>query len=379
MSLISIDQVAALLAGRIDALAPELLAGGKRKGREWRAGSLAGEAGQSLGVHLTGAKAGVWCDFASGETGDALDLVAQVLFRGDKSEALKWSRRWLGLEDGDPAAMATARRQAEQRRAVADKQAAEDEERRRRGALAMWLEARPIEGTPAEAYLRGRGIDLRALGHVPAALRFHPALYCREADMKLPAMVAAIGAPDGRHVATHRTFLAPVAGSWASPLPPHQAGQWGKAKLREAKLTYGTYAGGFIRLTRGASQRAWREMRGDETVAFAEGIETALSVAVLVPEWRVAASVSLSNLKRVQLPPTVRRLVVCADRDPPDSRATEALAQALRALPAQGAEVFVVRPDHPFKDWNDQLQAELADRCDALASHVATGAREASA
>src|SRR5690606_27386100 len=55
-----------------------LLPNGKREGQEWRAGSLDGEAGKSLGVHLTGAKAGVFCDFATGEGGDLLDLWAQV-------------------------------------------------------------------------------------------------------------------------------------------------------------------------------------------------------------------------------------------------------------------------------------------------------------
>jgi hypothetical protein len=361
MSLISIDQVARLLAARVQSLVAELLPAGRRDGHEWRCGSLAGETGQSLAVHLSGAKAGVWCDFSTGETGDALDLVAQVLFRGSKGEALTWSRRWLGLETGDPAALATARREAEARQEQASQEAIEDEDKRRRRALAMWLEAKPIEGTPAEAYLRGRGIELRSIGHVPAALRFHPALYCREADARLPAMVAAIASPAGQHVATHRTYLAQQAGTWSAPIPASERGMWGKAALRDAKLTFGTYAGGFIRLSRGASGRPWRDMRGDETVAFAEGIETALSVACLVPEWRVASAVSLSNLKRLRLPAVMRRVVVCADRDPPESKAAEALAQALRALVAQGAEVFAARPDHPHKDWNDQLRAELAE------------------
>jgi twinkle protein len=47
------------LANRIVRLASELLPGGRRIGNEWRAGSLAGGAGMSLGVHLAGRKAGV--------------------------------------------------------------------------------------------------------------------------------------------------------------------------------------------------------------------------------------------------------------------------------------------------------------------------------
>jgi len=351
--LIAIDQVASLLASRIQTLAPELLRAGRRDGHEWRCGSLAGDPGQSLAVHMTGVKAGVWCDFSTGETGDALDLVAQVLFRGDKREALRWARRWLGLETGDPAALATARREAQTRTEQADEQAAAEGEKKRRQAVALWLRGVPIAGTPVEAYLFGRGIELRDIGRPPAALRYLAECYCREAGMKLPAMVAAIGDTAGRHVATHRT--------WIEPVPDHrQPNAWRKASLREPKMTLGSYAGGFVRLSRGASGRAWREMRAGETVAFAEGIETALSVAALVPEWRVAAAVSLSNLARLRLPEQVRDVVVCADRDPAHSKAAEILPKALRHLLSQGARVRAVLPDAPHKDWNDQLQAERA-------------------
>src|SRR5437763_15477305 len=87
------------LAARVHALAADLLPAGHREGHEWRCGSLAGEPGDSLGVHLRGTKAGVWSDFSTDQKGDALDLVRAVLGLG-MPEALSWSRRWLGLEDG---------------------------------------------------------------------------------------------------------------------------------------------------------------------------------------------------------------------------------------------------------------------------------------
>ena len=52
-----------------------LLPNGKKQGKEWRAGSADGEAGQSLAVCIAGSKKGIWADFASGETGDLLDLI----------------------------------------------------------------------------------------------------------------------------------------------------------------------------------------------------------------------------------------------------------------------------------------------------------------
>ena len=66
--------IAALLAKQADSVASMLLPGGKRVGNEYRAGDTTGGNGKSLGVHLSGEKAGVWCDFATGETGDLLDL-----------------------------------------------------------------------------------------------------------------------------------------------------------------------------------------------------------------------------------------------------------------------------------------------------------------
>jgi twinkle protein len=63
-----------MLADRAHEVAAMLLPGGRKEGAEWRAGSITGERGQSLGVHLSGAKAGVWSDFSTGESGDMIDL-----------------------------------------------------------------------------------------------------------------------------------------------------------------------------------------------------------------------------------------------------------------------------------------------------------------
>jgi len=83
------------------AVARHLLPGGKKVAQEWRAGSVAGDKGGSLGVHLSGPKAGVWADFQSGETGDLIDLwsVARGL---TLSAALDEARSWLGISRPAP-------------------------------------------------------------------------------------------------------------------------------------------------------------------------------------------------------------------------------------------------------------------------------------
>jgi len=71
-------EVAQRLAGDVEATCYYILnASWRRVGNELCCGSVSGEPGDSLKVHLTGDKAGVWRDFASGERGgDLLDLWA---------------------------------------------------------------------------------------------------------------------------------------------------------------------------------------------------------------------------------------------------------------------------------------------------------------
>jgi twinkle protein len=85
-----------MLASQAQAVAEHLLPAGKREGHEWRAGSIAGEPGHSLGVHLDGRKAGVWTDFNGGQGGDLIDLWAAVK-RLDLAAALDDIRAWLGV------------------------------------------------------------------------------------------------------------------------------------------------------------------------------------------------------------------------------------------------------------------------------------------
>lgn len=353
-SLVDVRQIAEMLAARVHDLVAELLPGGRREGHEWRTGSLAGERGQSCGVHLTGARAGVWQDFATGERGDALDLVAQVLFRGDKAQAIRWARSWLGLDAQDPARLAQLRRQAEQREA----RASEEERRRRDYAFRTWLSAREtIEHTAAQAYLEGRGIDFQFLGRIPRCLRFYGLLAYhdrtpdgREMVSRWPAMVAAIQGPDGKFAAVHRTYLSPRAD-----------GSVGKAPVPDAKRTLGRFAGGSIHV--------WRPMIDGRAacpiaeaarprVLVTEGIENALSCAMdeFGRESYVLAAVSLGNMARLKLPVRAGELTLVADNDLDNPGAAAQLERACEHLADQADQFFLARPDPRFKDVNDALR-----------------------
>ena len=91
-------EIARALSQSAEDVARYLLPQGKRIGNEWRVGSINGEPGQSLGVHLTGEKAGLWCDFANGNnhSGDLLDLWAKK--RNLKiCEAITEATHYLGI------------------------------------------------------------------------------------------------------------------------------------------------------------------------------------------------------------------------------------------------------------------------------------------
>lgn len=343
-------ELSRLLAARIIALASDLLPHGKRDGHEWRCGSLGGEQGSSLAVHLSGQRAGVWSDFASGEAGDALDLVAAVRFSGDRRAAMAWAREWLALPNTGGMSTGNEMRPAAAPPPGVEQPAGLDAETlaRRRGALRLFLAAQAkLAGTPAAFYLAGRGIDLAELGRQPGCLRYAPSLPNQESERSWPALVAAITDATGAHVATHRTWLAQNA-----------AGTWVKAPLCNPKMTLGRYAGGCIRLWRGASGRPLAQARAGELVVIGEGIETCLSVVVACPELRVLCAVSIANMTRIELPASVSEVILLADNDAEHSAAAGALSRVVAHLAKGDRLVRLARS--PFgKDFNDALRAEV--------------------
>jgi twinkle protein len=91
-------EVSQLLADKALSVSEYLLPNGRKNGNEWCCGSINGEEGQSLKVHLSGSKAGVWKDFSDQDKGgDLLDLWAAC--RGlSFVDALKDACKWLGVE-----------------------------------------------------------------------------------------------------------------------------------------------------------------------------------------------------------------------------------------------------------------------------------------
>lgn len=200
-----------------------------------------------------------------------------------------------------------------------------DPDRRNCGAAArLWADARPIGRSPAEAYLRQRGLTLES-----PDLRYHSRTPYGRGPQAIfrPAMLAAVRDESGM-VAVHRTFLDP-----------------GSAKLADLavpKRALGLLGQGAVRL---------RPPR-DGNLGWAEGIENAMAATQLtgIPCW---ATIGTERFARVALPPSVKRLVLFLDNDAGGRRAETLACEALRGT---GVEIEARYPGPPGADWNDVLQ-----------------------
>src|SRR5262249_44108977 len=135
--------------------------------------------------------------------------------------------------------------------------------------------------------------------------------------------------------------------------------------------SFGSYAGGAIRLTRGASGKAWGRGPEGEEVAIAEGIEDALTFAVARPDMRTAAAVSGSNMRGLKLPAQLGRVILIAQNEGPNSKTDwDKTAEAFRA---QGRPTRILRPPVFVKDLNELAQRALAESS-AAAQQSAAGA-----
>lgn len=194
------------------------------------------------------------------------------------------------------------------------------EKERTQHAISIWESSQPAKGTLGECYLKSRGLQLP----LTAALRYHPALY--HTSRKWPAMVALVTRGyDGISVGIHRTYLS-VDGT-------------GKAPVNPQKMMLGPCRGGAVKLAEPA-----------DVLMIGEGIETCLAAmqATGLPAW---AALSTSGLKSLELPDTIRKIILLADGDVPGEAAAQTCA---KRWIKQGRRVRIARPPEGL-DFNDLL------------------------
>lgn len=254
-------------------------------------------------------------------------------FTGCPQEAILDALKSRGLWEGRPADWQPTDAELAEIR----KRREEDQARQRKKtntARKWWNEARPINDTPAEKYLRGRGITIP----LPPTLRYHPSLMHGPTGLYLPALVAAICVWPGREPSAVQRIFIKMDGS-------------GKAPVSNPKRTYGPPCGGAVRLA-----------PAGEVLALSEGIETGLSVQQVdeLPTW---ACLGTSGLAGVVLPDEARQVKIYADHDS-SKRADgtefnpglEAAKAASDRLMAEGRSVQIKMPKAAREDFNSILQ-----------------------
>ena len=229
--------------------------------------------GRSLYVRLTGpdsgpGAAGKWTDAATrASMAICLDLIRLNRNLHDLGEAMDEARRFLALprppipsppnlDHAPPAASGSSE-----------------------AARRLFRAGRPVPGTPAEAYLRARGITGRLDW---PALRYHPSVYYRETEHapleSWPALLAAVTDLDGNITGIQRTWLDPRRSD--------------KAPLADPRRALGHLLGNGVRFGKAA-----------DILAAGEGVETMLALKSVLPSLPVIAGLSANHLAALDLPP----------------------------------------------------------------------------
>ena len=287
------------LARDAEAVCRHYLSNGQRCGRYWVAGDVMNTPGRSLYVRLQGPEsgpgaAGKWTDAATGEHGDLLDLIARNRDLDCLGEVMDEARSFLAL----PRPPKPTGFIAPKRREGGSPEA----------ACRLFRAGRPVPGTPAEAYLRARGITGRLDW---PALRYHPSVYyrgCDNAPLELwPALLAAVTGLDGTITGILRT--------WLDPRRP------AKAPLADPRRALGHLLGNGVRF--GSATKPAPAQAG--VLGAGEGVETVLALNDVLPALPVVAALSANHLAALELPPALRRLYVARDNDAAGLYATKRL------------------------------------------------------
>ncbi|WP_085310016.1 DUF7146 domain-containing protein [Planktotalea arctica] len=325
----SIVDLTEALASDAEAVCRHYLSNGHREGGYWMVGDARNTPGRSLFVRLKGplsgkGAAGKWTDAATGEHGDLLDIIRETCGFVDFADIAQEARRFLSLPPpkrpddiasrSDPAPTGSPK-----------------------AAKRLIAMSQPIAGTLAEEYLHNRG--LTALNNT-ASLRFHPRCYYRpdrHSETEIwPALIASVTDLNGAITGAHRTWLDPNGFSKTN---------LGKAPIDTPRRAMGNLLGHAVRF--GTAR---------DVMAAGEGIETILSLRIILPNLPMAAALSAAHLASIRFPLSLQRLYIVRDNDPAGDGASARLTQRAEEV---GIEAIPLSPQ--FGDFNDDLRLLGAD------------------
>ena len=211
----------------------------------------------------------------------------------------------------------------------------------------VWKASLPLAGTIAEDYLISRGIWKENLS---TALRFHPGLDFWSGSKpnmkfhgKFPCLLAPVKNKEGRLISIHRCFLTPTGAK--AKFTSDQGKPLSSRKIMTAS-----------EVLNGAAVKLFTPTK---VLGIGEGLETVLSGRAItrIPVW---SCINKVLLEQIQLPDSVRHVVIFGDKD--RSGAGQASAEiAADNCVKQGKTVEILIPaqaipeDSKGIDWNDVL------------------------
>ncbi len=200
----------------------------------------------------------------------------------------------------------------------------------------IWARSTLPAGTPAEFYVRSRGIVIP----LPETVRFVMTPRWRddetgEVGRDYPAMACALQDAHGAIVGVQCIFL--QDGGRRKYERQRADGTKGKAKL-----TFGVIVGSAFRIGPPADH-----------VVICEGPEDGLTLRQQLPDKTIWVACGTALMSRVSLPSAIQYITLAGDNGRAGKVAVE---QATAAYMGGGVAVNAIFPDEGFKDWNDQLR-----------------------
>ena len=249
----------------------------------------------------------------------------------------------LGLWPGRQFGEVMPDQERDRRIAAQERERDHETARRTAWALQLWKGARDPRLSPAEYYLRKRGLTLPA--GADQVIRFHPE--CPRGSERIPALVALMrDVVSGEPTAIQRIYIRPDFVKDKCEASPNGAKTLGR--MRGSAIMLSSFEDTFCDGQEFA-----------DPLYVAEGLETALGVLRrnYAPVWALCSTGNIANLP---VHYAVQHLVICADNDVPKLRngvvKTPGLDAAMecRARWHEGGKACTIwAPDGLGKDFAD--------------------------
>jgi AAA domain-containing protein/Toprim domain-containing protein len=295
------------------------------------------------------ARKGTFMDFGANVGGGVLDLIHHI--EGlDPAGCHDWLRR-NDFDIGDDSPRTNGATKPNGRangHAKSEPFAPKEDDAAHKLAMAQKIAAKsvPIKGTPAEAYVKARGISIGSLA--PEALK--DLLFCPAEGKYHAAMVAVVrdiatGKPTG---SIHRTFINTDGSRLLDDA--------GKPMTKMGLGAHGEH--GMVLIG---------DMPQEGPLLIGEGIEDALTGAAIM-SLPAVATLGIGRLKSVKLPPGVEPVLLAQKKKIADQ---EGWIAAAKHYAAQGHDVEIAWPG-AHGDFNDLLQKDGQAAVEAVISEAET-------